>query len=114
MSTWVAVRTIRPGPRTQQPLQGATDRREGDRRLGIPLFYRLDRVTLRSQLFRCQEAIGHHHRADVMVEPPPGAALEMSQAQLLLHLLIALLHGPAGLPQPDRPQSCRLRRQVAE
>ena len=34
MSTWVAIRAIRPGPRTQQPLRRAADRRESDRRPG--------------------------------------------------------------------------------
>src|SRR4051794_20716934 len=44
MSTWVAIRTIRPSPRAQQPLQGATDRRERDRRPGIPLYVSCSRL----------------------------------------------------------------------
>src|SRR3954468_3586179 len=114
MSTWIAIRTIRPSPRAQQPLQRATDRREGDRWRGYSLLPRLGRVTLRSELFQRQEAVCQHHQADVVVEAPPRPSLEMIQAQLLLHLLIALLHRPAGLPQPDRPQPRRVRRQVAE
>ena len=41
------------------------------------------------------------------MEAPPGAALEVVQAQLLLHLLITLLHRPAALPQADGPQPRR-------
>src|SRR4051794_41822308 len=48
------------------------------------------------------------------MEAPPGAALEMVQAQFLLHLLVTLLHRPATLPQPHGPQPRGLRRQVAE
>ena len=57
-----------------------------------------------SQLFQRQETVGQHHQAGVVVEAAPGAALEMIQAQFLLHLLVALLHRPAALPQPDRPE----------
>ena len=48
------------------------------------------------------------------MEAPPRSPLEMIQAELAFHLLIALLHRPAALPEPDSPQSRCPRRQVAE
>src|SRR4051794_29481550 len=48
------------------------------------------------------------------MEPAPRPALEMIQPQLLLHLLIALLHRPAALPEPHRTQPTRPHRQVRE
>src|SRR5215831_14751580 len=50
----------------------------------------------------------------MVVKPTPRPALEMIQAQLLLHLLIALLHRPAALPEPDRLDPAGARRQVRE
>src|SRR4051812_25651482 len=38
----------------------------------------------------------------------------MIQAQFFLHLLVALLHRPAALPEPDRPDSPGVRRQVRD
>src|SRR3954447_10271741 len=49
-----------------------------------------------------------------MMEAPPRPALEVRQAQLLLHLLVALFHRPATLPEADPPQSPGLLRQIAE
>src|SRR5262245_14558000 len=46
--------------------------------------------------------------------PAPRPALEMIQAQLFLHLLVALLHRPAALPEPHRLESARPGRQVRE
>src|SRR4051794_23065537 len=48
------------------------------------------------------------------METAPRAALEMIQAELFLHLLIALFHRPTALPQPDRRQPARVRGQVRE
>src|SRR6476646_7878263 len=48
-----------------------------------------------------QEAIGQETQAGVAMEAGPGAPLEVVQPKLLLELLIALLHLPAGFPQTD-------------
>src|SRR5262245_15504203 len=48
------------------------------------------------------------------MKPTPRTALEMIRAQFLLHLLIALLHRPPALPEPDRPEPAGVRRQVRE
>src|SRR5262245_8512446 len=48
------------------------------------------------------------------MEAAPGAALVVIQAEFFLHLLVALFHGPAAPPQPDRPQTAGPLRQVAE
>ena len=44
--------------------------------------------------FQQQEPVGQHHHGRVVVEPAPAPALEVVQAQLLLHLLVPLLHRP--------------------
>src|SRR4051794_9174953 len=49
-----------------------------------------------------------------MVEPTPRPALVVVQPEFFLHLLIALLHRPAALPQADRLDPARARRQVRE
>ena len=48
----------------------------------------------------------------MVIEPSPGPALEMIQAQFFLHLLIDLLHGPPVLPEPDRRDPPRVGGQV--
>src|ERR1700722_18471257 len=101
MSTRVAISAIRPRPRAQQPLQGAADRRERDPRRLTPFFPRRGRLLLLSRSFQFQETERQHHQASMVVEAAPRAALEMIQAQFLLHLLVALLHRPPTLPQPD-------------
>src|SRR4051794_16935241 len=50
----------------------------------------------------------------MVMEPTPGTPLEMIQAQFFLHLLVALLHRPAALPQPHRPEPPCPLGQVAE
>src|ERR1700687_2675581 len=50
----------------------------------------------------------------MMVEPRPGASLEMVQPKLLLELLIALLHLPARCPQGDRLRQRGCRRLVGQ
>src|SRR5262245_63848902 len=50
----------------------------------------------------------------MVVKPTPRPALEMIQAQFFLHLLVALLHRPAALPEPDRLDPAGARRQVRE
>src|SRR5947209_18566131 len=76
---------------------------------------RLDRdLLLRATLFQHQETVGQHHQAGVVMEPTPRAALEMIQAQFFLHLLVALLHRPAALPEPNRLDSAGPRREVRE
>src|SRR5207248_7999041 len=50
----------------------------------------------------------------VVMKSAPRPALEMIQAQLTLHLFVALLHRPAALPEPDRFEPTRPRRQVRE
>src|SRR5437764_1481656 len=48
------------------------------------------------------------------MKPAPRPPLEVVQAQLLLHLLIALLHRPAAPPEPDRLDPARSLGEVAE
>src|SRR5262245_36309806 len=50
----------------------------------------------------------------MVVKSTPRPALEMIQTQFLLHLLVALLHRPAALPEPDRFDPAGARRQVRE
>src|SRR5262245_14444480 len=50
----------------------------------------------------------------MVVKPTPRPALEMIQAQFLLHLLVALLHRPAALPEPHRLNPAGPRRQIGE
>ena len=71
-------------------------------------------LLLLAELLQGQEPVGQHHQAGMVMEPAPRPALEMIQAQFLLHLLIALLHRPAALPQPDRLDPAGPRRQVRE
>src|SRR5271165_6994570 len=49
-----------------------------------------------------------------MMEATPRPALEMIQSQFFLHLLVALLHRPATLPEPNRFDPAGTRRQVRE
>src|SRR5262249_23706930 len=74
---------------------------------GYPLFSRPIRGRVLPLCFcpeplQQQETVCQHHHAAVMVEAAPAAALEVVQAQLLLHLLVALLHRPAALPEANR------------
>src|SRR4029079_2029112 len=101
------------------PRDGASAARRGGRPAGSapagsPLFSRLDRVLSSSVPLPQQEAVGQQDQGRVVVEPPPGSPLEMVQPQLLLHLLVAVLHRPATLPQPNRLLQARALRQVAE
>jgi len=59
-------------------------------------------------LLQGQEPERQHHQAGVVMKAPPRAALEVVQAQFLLHLLVALLDRPAAPPQPDRPDAAEL------
>src|SRR5262245_54558486 len=68
----------------------------------------------RAQPLQGEEAVGEERQAGVVMEAPPGAALEVVQAQLLFQLLVALLHRPATLPQADRLHAAGPRRQVRE
>src|SRR4051812_45823317 len=63
-------------------------------------FYRLLLRRGRALPLQRQKAVGQERQAGV-VEAPPGAALEVVQAELLLQLLVALLHRPAALPQAN-------------
>src|SRR5262249_47257562 len=58
--------------------------------------------------------VGEERQADVVVEPAPGAPLEVVQAQLLLELLVALFHRPAALPQTDGLLAAAAGRQVGK
>ena len=114
MSTWVAIRTIRPGPRASSRCKARRIAGSVITGSGTPFFPGRTGSRCARTLLQRQEAVGQHHQAGVVVEPPPRPALEVVQAQLLLHLLVALLHRPAALPQPDRLDPARVRRQVAE
>src|ERR1051326_3880944 len=102
MIVWVAVLTIWLRSRTQELLEGAADSGDGQPQLGAAFAARRCRGLLRTQLFQHQEAIRQHHQAGVVVEPTPRPPLEMIQAEFFLHLLVALLHRPPTLPEPDR------------
>src|ERR1700682_4950859 len=114
MNMRVAIGAVRLGHRPQQLLLHTADRRSGDPRLLIPFSPRMDRGLLRAQLFQGQETIGQHHQAGVVMKSAPRAALEVCQTQLLLHLLVALLHRPAGLSEPNRFDTAGPCRQVRE
>src|SRR3954451_6123065 len=58
-----------------------------------------------------QEPVGQHDHCRVVVEPPPGPALEVVESEFLLHLLVPLLDRPATLPQADGPNGARSGRQ---
>src|SRR5262249_32031400 len=90
------------------------DRRHGDPGRLTTFFPRQCRDLLLAELLQHQESIGEHHQAGVVMIPAPRPALEMIQAQLFLHLLVALLHRPAALPEPDRLEPTRRRRQIRE
>ena len=74
----------------------------------------IQRCRRAAQPLQCQEAIGQEAHGGVVVKAGPGASLEMVQPQLLVELLVALLHLPARLPQANRLQHGRLRRQVRQ
>src|SRR5581483_7094541 len=82
--------------------------------LGLPLFARPGSTPAGSSLFQCQEPVGQHHQAGMVVEPPPGPALMVVQPELLLHLLVAEFHRPAAPPEADGSDPAGVRRQVAE
>src|SRR6516165_2872906 len=67
-----------------------------------------------TQPLQHQKTVGQRHQAGVMVETTPGAALEMIQPQLFIHLLVALLHTPATLPPSHGLQAGRWLGQVRE
>src|SRR3954447_19381690 len=110
----IAILAIRFGTRAQQILERPADRRHGDPWRLTTFFPRQRRDLLLAELLQHQEPIGEHHQARVVMKPTPRPALEMIQAQLFLHLLVALLHRPAALPEPDRLQPTRLDRQIRE
>src|SRR3954447_5068533 len=114
MIVWIAVFAIRLRHRSQQPLEGPADPRDRDPRPRPAFPPRRCRGLLRAQLLQHEEPIGQHHQAGVVMEPAPRPALEMIQAQLFLHLLVALLHRPAALPEPDRLEPARPPRQGSE
>jgi hypothetical protein len=58
---------------------------------------------LRPQALEGQKPIGQHHQRGMAVKPMPGPAFEMVQAQLLFHLLVALLDGESGGAKAARP-----------
>src|SRR3954453_2583785 len=61
-----------------------------------------------------QEGEGEPAQERVVVQPPPGAALEVVEAQLLLELLVRLLAHPARLDQRRQLLQGRVRREVRE
>ena len=62
-----------------------------------------------------QEGEGDHHHQGMVVQPGPGAALEVVEAEFLLHLLVRLLADPAGLDRRRQARrSGRVGRQVGE
>ncbi len=79
-----------------------------------PFFSRSSRVFFLAMTLPQQKAIRQHHQRRVVVESTPRPSLKVVQAQLLFHLLIALFHRPATLPEPHRPLDPRLFGQVAE
>src|SRR5262249_59324599 len=81
----------------------------------VPAFRpRRCRGLLLSESFQRQKAIRQHHQTGVVMNPTPRPALEMIQAQFFLHLLVALLHRPPALPEPNRLDPAGPRRQGRE
>src|SRR3954452_24094892 len=114
MIIWIAVFAIRFRRRAQQLLEAAADRRDRQPRLRAAFAPRRCRGLLRTQAFPHQEAVRQHHQAGVVMEPTPGPALGLIQAQSFLHLLVALLHRPAALPEADRLEPTRPHREIRE
>src|SRR3954449_13613097 len=98
----IAILAIRFGTRAQQILERPADRRHCDPRRLTAFFPRQRRDLLLAELLQHQEPISQHHQAGVVMEPTPGAALEMIQPLLFPFLLVALSRRPAALPEPDR------------
>src|SRR5258708_39868937 len=109
MMVWIAIFAIGLRHRLQQSLQGAADRWDRDPRPRDAFAPRRCRDLPLTHLFQDQEPIGQHHQASVVMELTPRPALEMIQARFFLHLLVALLHRPATLPEPDRLDPTRRR-----
>jgi hypothetical protein len=61
-----------------------------------------------------QEGHGDRHHQRVVVQPVPGAALEVVETEFLLHLLVRLLADPTRLDQPDETIERRVGGQVGE
>ncbi len=59
-----------------------------------------------------EEGGGDHHHQRVVVQPVPVAALEVVEAEFLLHLLVRLLADPARLDRGRKLAEWRLGRQV--
>src|SRR5437762_10143962 len=76
--------------------------------------YVIQRRRRATQALQGQEAVRQETQCGVVVEARPGASFEMVQPQLFLELLIPLLDVPARLPQPNRLEHGRLRRQVGQ
>ncbi len=58
--------------------------------------------------------VGDTRHQRVPVQPRPGAALEVIEAELFLHLLVHLLADPARLDRADERAVRRLGREVGE
>ena len=71
-------------------------------------------LLLGAELFERQEAKGEHHQGGVVVEAAPASALEVVEAEFLLHLLVALLDLPTLAPEPHRLEPGGAWRQVAK
>ena len=61
-------------------------------------------VLLHAQALEGQESIGQHHQRGMAVKPVPGTAFKMVQAQLLFHLLVALLDRESAGAKAARPE----------
>ena len=61
-----------------------------------------------------EEGHGHHGHERVSVKPSPGSALEVIKAELLFHLLVGLLAGPARLDGGGEGLQVRFGGQVGE
>src|SRR5439155_2912520 len=85
-----------------------------ERASGLLVHHVIQRGGRTTQSLQVQEAIRQEAHGGVVMEARPGASLEVVQAQLLFELLITLLHVPAALPQLNRVQQRRLRRQVGQ
>lgn len=51
----------------------------------------------RCEALGLKEGVGHHRHQRVLIQSGPGAALEVVEAEFLLHLLVGLFADPAGL-----------------
>ncbi len=61
-----------------------------------------------------EEGKGDHRQERMVVQAPPAAALEVVEAELLLHLLVHLLADPAALNEPGQALQRDVLRRVAQ